>query len=691
MKIETLQLCNFRQFYGTTPKLEFSSGEKSTTVIHASNGGGKTALLNAFTWTLYESFSPGFLYPKQLINKRALRESDQGKKVEAWVRIEFEHDDYHYSVKRSVSAVPSGDCPIPDSGDSVVEMGRIGKGGKWEVIKNTEKEIGRILPDALHRYFFFDGERIEKIVRPDKGAQQDLEEATKMFLGIEVLTRAETHLYEQKRDLEKNLKSVGDAETASLLSEKENKEEEKASTQALIVELIANIEGEISHQAKLTAALRDEAAAQALQVRRDQLEQELKTREKSQEQNISMLKNEISSRAYSVFLESSAEKFSSLLESLEARGELPAGIKINFVNDLLSKEECICGTSLAPGNNRARELVEKWKARAGLVEVEDKAIRMKGEIRQIRNYVDPFWESIDEIENKRASDKGEISRIEEELEDISTRLTGSSEENVARMEELLAASKAKVKDWERDQTLARHRVEQFDLEISDLDTRIEKHQSKEARQRLIQRRISVTGESIQVIRDIRVIMEEGMRKSLQTRIRRLFARMSVTSYSPELTQAFTLRLLESSGGAPAPVASSQGENQLLSFSFIGAIVEEAKAWNEKHKNLPGPNSEQYPIVMDSPFGALDPVYRSSIADHLNILADQVVLLLTKTQWRGEVEVSIRHKVAKEYVVTYNSTKEDVEHDHIELHGEKYETVRQSDNDFEYSTIQLVQK
>ena len=78
-------------------------------------------------------------------------------------------------------------------------------------------------------------------------------------------------------DLEKNLKSVGDAETASLLSEKENKEEEKASTQALIVELIANIEGEISHQAKLTAALRDEAAAQALQVRRDQLEQELKT------------------------------------------------------------------------------------------------------------------------------------------------------------------------------------------------------------------------------------------------------------------------------------------------------------------------------------------------------------------------------------------------------------------------------
>ena len=180
-----------------------------------------------------------------------------------------------------------------------------------------------------------------------------------------------------------------------------------------------------------------------------------------------------------------------------------------------------------------------------------------------------------------------------------------------------------------------------------------------------------------------------MRESLQQRIRRLFNHISVTPYVPDLTESYTLRLLESAGGAPAPVAASQGENQLLSFSFIGAIVEEAKEWNQKHKNLPGPNSSEYPIVMDSPFGALDPVYRSSVAEHLNLLADQVILLLTKTQWRGEVENSVQHKVGSQYVVTYHSPREDVKSDYVEINGQKYQTIDSSPNDYEYSIIQKV--
>ena len=78
MKIKSLQLHNFRQFYRTTPRLEFSSGKKNTTVVHASNGAGKTALLNALIWILYEKHSAGFLLPNQIVNKRAIREAPDG-------------------------------------------------------------------------------------------------------------------------------------------------------------------------------------------------------------------------------------------------------------------------------------------------------------------------------------------------------------------------------------------------------------------------------------------------------------------------------------------------------------------------------------------------------------------------------------------------------------------------------------
>jgi DNA sulfur modification protein DndD len=689
MKIETLQLHNFRQFYGTTPKLEFSSGEKSTTVIHASNGAGKTAILNAFTWVLFEAFSPGFLLKDQLINKRALRETSAGTKVEAWVQIVFEHEGYDYCIKRTVHAIPTLDAPYPVTGESEVQILRTGRDGVSKPVTNPGSVIGRILPEALHRYFFFDGERIEKMVSPDEKAQADLEKATKIFLGVETLVRAERHLNTTRKSFEDTLKSVGDSETAAFITKKEELESEITEREARIVEHNENIAAENLRQDKLQNSLRELEAAKSLQKRRDQLKRDHETRLKSQEQNIAMLKGEISNRAYTVFLDSASDKFMTLLNGLQKRGELPAGIKINFVDDLLNRNICICGTSLAPENHAARLSVEEWKSRAGLVEVEDKAIRMKGEISQIRNEVAPFWDRIDEIEIKRASDNSELSRIEDELDEISEKLTGSSEQEVSKLELQLSESKNSVRNWERDRTLEVHKVEQCRLEIADIDDKVAKHKSKEARQLLLQRRIAATNESILVIQAIRQILEEKMRNSLQKRIRRIFNQISVTPYVPDLTETYTLRLLESAGGSPAPVAASQGENQLLSFSFIGAIVEEAKEWNQKHKDLPGPNSSEYPIVMDSPFGALDPVYRCSIAEHLNLLADQVILLLTKTQWRGEVETSVQHKIGQQYVVTYHSPRQDIETDFVEINGQKYQTITASSNDFEYSIIQPI--
>ena len=38
MKLMSIQLNNFRQFYGMTPEIILAGGERNTTVIHGNNG-----------------------------------------------------------------------------------------------------------------------------------------------------------------------------------------------------------------------------------------------------------------------------------------------------------------------------------------------------------------------------------------------------------------------------------------------------------------------------------------------------------------------------------------------------------------------------------------------------------------------------------------------------------------------------
>ena len=100
MKLISLQLYNFRQFYHKTPAIVFASGKRNTTVIYGNNGAGKTALLNAFTWVLYEEFTAAFAAPEMLINKRAIAEAQTGHSIECWVELQFANKHQSYQLKR---------------------------------------------------------------------------------------------------------------------------------------------------------------------------------------------------------------------------------------------------------------------------------------------------------------------------------------------------------------------------------------------------------------------------------------------------------------------------------------------------------------------------------------------------------------------------------------------------------------
>ena len=681
MKLMSIRLCNFRQFYGKTPEIFIAYGEQNATIIHGNNGAGKTTLLNAFTWALYEKFSAAFASEDQLVNKRAITEARLNDLVESWVEVRFEHNNKRYQAKRLCRAYKT-EAGV-EQGKSELYLQIAGDDGRWLLPQQLPEDIiGRILPVTLHQYFFFDGERIEQIVRSDK--KLEIAEATKTLLGVEVLNRSIKHLKEAKKTLEAELAAIGDYETKNLLREQGKLEQESERLSKRQVE----IDQELEHQDELKRTIGNRllelGGAEELQQLRDELEVREKLLREQLKQAQDALKREISTRGYTVLLSEATAEFRAIVDDLRKRGELPVGIKRQFVGDLLKVQRCICGTELIEGTHTHQQ-VSAWMDKGGIADVEETAIRMSAQVDEIDKQAPEFWEEVDRQQDNIAKWRVELSGIETQLDDIRKKLRSFPNEDISQLQKRLDETEEKIRDLTLEKGANQQKIERLKIDIESKVKQIAKHKMNENKQALAQRRIAATQDSIERLTEVRIRLDNQFRSSLEKQVQEIFASISFTPYVPKLSDKYELTLVENTAGQETIVAASTGENQILSLSFIGGIIDRVREWIQENA-LMGPDSSTFPIVMDSPFGSLDEIYRRQIAKILPRLANQLVVLVTKTQWRGEVAKEMEDYIGREYVLVYNSPKPECEEDSIELGGDRYPLVRQSPNEFEYTEI-----
>ena len=263
MRLIYLQLCNFRQFYGKTPQIEFASGERNTTVIYGNNGAGKTTILNAFTWVLYEKFTAAFASPELLVNQRAITEANLAQAVECWVELQFEHDRKLYQLKRKCYANKTSATQVQYSPTKLFML-VAGDDGRWyPPLEAAEDIIERILPASLHQYFFFDGERIDSFFRHNQN--HNIAEDTKELLGVKVLDRAIEHLKKAKRSLQEELQELGDARTKELLTKQIKLEQEQESLAANLKENSTKVKQLERQKLHLSRQLLDVSGADKIQ------------------------------------------------------------------------------------------------------------------------------------------------------------------------------------------------------------------------------------------------------------------------------------------------------------------------------------------------------------------------------------------------------------------------------------------
>lgn len=686
MRLIYLQLCNFRQFYGQTLQIQFASGEKNTTVVYGNNGAGKTTILNAFTWVLYEKFTAAFASPELLVNQRAITEAQLEQAVECWVELQFEHDRKLYQIKRKCYANKIAETEVKYSETKLFIL-VAGDDGRWyPPLEAGEDVIERILPASLHQYFFFDGERIDSFFRHNQN--YNIAEDTKELLGVKILDRGIEHLKKAKRTLQEELQALGDPHTKELFKQQITLEQQEEALNLKLETNIRTVKQLEQRKTRLASQLLAVSGADKIQKLKTNLSERQQAVKQDLIQSKLQLKQLLAQHSHTVFLSAISDRYLKLLQDLRDRGQLSTGIKPEFIQQLLASQTCLCGTQLHP-ETVARDQVESWLKKTELNQIEVDAIRLETQISNIEHQSNDFWQQLDRQQAIINHQYLELNRLETEINQANKQLKTYPNQDIQQLQEQIENLDLELKKLILSRGVNQQQRTEVKANLVKLSKQIAQHQLTENKQKLTQKRIAHSQEAIARLNQVRTRLEQQFRLALEQKVREIFSFISFTPYLPKLSHNYELTLVQQVAQTEVTVAASTGENQILSLAFIGGIIDRVRQWSQRN-TLVSYDSSTFPIVMDSPFGSLDQIYRRQVAKAIPELANQLVILVTKTQWRGEVETETASRIGQEYVLTYYSPKADCETDWLDFEAQNYPLVKHSSNNFEYTEIATIQ-
>ncbi|MBR1285380.1 AAA family ATPase [Bradyrhizobium sp. AUGA SZCCT0177] len=653
MKLKKLALNNFRQFYGSREVILSTDGVRNVTVIHGENGAGKTSLLNAFKWCFYggTDFDTG---NEKLLNEHAITETTGDNRIKMSVEVEFDHEDMRYVASRSQEYRRVQGLQVEPAGGSVLELSWTDRSGKFDRAKNPESLISQILPEKMHSYFFFNGERIEKLAYAS--ASHEIREAIKTLMGLEIVERAQVHLSDRvKKQLTKQIKQGASQELSRIIDQETELEDKKRrATEQIDIE-DKNIEGFKEELGVVRNKLIALESTTKLQEEADSIDKRLLEIKDDVETINTKNRQLISERGFLAFFETASSDVLNLLEERRKKGELPYQIKQQFVEDLLNNGRCICGADLTNGSEAYRA-VEHYRHAAAAAGVEEAFIATTGALKQIEWSRRDLFQSLREGLKRRSELLAERDQRTGRLDDINKLLEGSDQEDVVRLGKKRATLQNDV-----EEALGRRGRAVGDLEKCNTDLEavvaIRKDLSaRSAQVEVAKRRLELAEECARVIGELHESLSRLTKEQLSKRVNETFRKILQKDYWAEIDDNYALQIYKDvpNHGREIVYEKSTGESQVTSLSFIASIVNLAK---ERHgRDNQFFRGGVFPIVMDSPFGSLGETYRKLIARYIPELADQIILLVSPTQWKGDVEKECGSRVGKHVTLVYHSPK-----------------------------------
>ncbi len=653
MILRKLIIENFRQIYGRG-EIQFAlPGDRNVTVILGQNGAGKTTLLNAFLWCLYGRLSVE--NPSEIVSHKAVQDTPIGGKVAVEVQLVFKDGSRSYTVCRKLTYQKLDGGKIEEALPPEFRVDIMDHGGVTTPAPDPIQLIKQLLPEGLSRFFFFRGEDMETLALQSSAA--DLQSGVSEFLNFTLLDRAVTHLKQVRKDFETQLAKIAVGDTKRLT-------EDVAAAEAELGEVLSKLETQRKNvndlekrREEIERHLAESEATREPMERKLALVAQKESLERQETDQRQALSGTVSRDGYLWAADAVTKIPLQLAAEAVKRGEIPAKIKPQFVDDLLQLGECVCGRSL---DETAKEKLRTWGNVSGLAVHEEAINDLRNAIVRFQKRRERVIKDVGDQRTAWSEIRDEIRRTTEAISAIDSELQGKDYglEEIKGLQsqlrqvcdDLILHSSEATRTQEAAKTIS-DRLEKLRADLKRL--------AKESEQtEQIQRRVDTADAAVRALSTMRDGWLGIVQDYLNNQVKKNWEKVAQLDRHVDFTSEFHLTIKERGpDGSWVISAPSSANLRALALCFVSALIKlaseigrEAKEKNEearKHQMFQGGD---YPLVMDAPFATMDQHFKRSVPNGLRTVVPQMILLSNYDQWTGEVDSVLRSSIGAAYAL-----------------------------------------
>lgn len=640
MRIENIEIQNFRQYRNLQFKFPCASGQNDLHIIYAKNGVGKTNVLNAITWCLYDSeMHLGNKYTASpILNNQQVQEIREhlsdGESVigDATVRILFASDDSTEKVRFQ----RVGKFNVTN--DAVVSVGTEFSimhfhNGEWNSVDSEEETLSFVkknVPEEIHEYIFFDGEHLEDYFKA--GQLENVKNGIEELTQAKIIEKAENSFHKYLTDI-LNPQIANSSVTDIATAQKELDKIQSAIDAS--VETISSITTQI-HNCDDEIAKLDNIISGHVHV------SEKTARLKEVETLIDGLKITIAQKKAQmmVFVREYLQCFAmypaikslfKYIQEQDKHGKLPPRID-KFLLESIEKHKhcCVCDQPLSDHSfNFIDELKKELEVSSETSALLNKAVVF---LRQYLAKIDSYQQKRDDMMEEIKNLRKQYNDYLEEEKQLNTYLM-----NIPNTEAISAAIQQKKEFKELRDTIVKkkgveeaHKREldnQYVAQDKKLKSLIDKNQQLEK----INKQAEYCKKCRNILKETRLDLLAESRFEMENETFDTFSKLlwKKDAFSKvEILEDYTFRLLDNYGSQTLGSCSA-AERALLALSFTLALQKVSM-----HDSL---------LFIDTPIGRVDEDNRLNFINTLCEIAKskQVILTFTPTEYDEKVSAALQ--------------------------------------------------